>query len=446
MHIVRCFVPAVAALLLLPVLLPAQATPSVPLPQIAPSWSPFPEPPFAEPSPNVGSLPFVLDYEFFTPVYRNRDQNGVQRNVQFRPFLPYRFKPYANRPDTVEWRGYGQAFAPHALHAYLSGSVYNSSTDIYYDPASGFTDQDYIDQFREVGAYTIDSLQVFLYQNPLAAATKHGMVFTAHRSTYDFLSEDYRSLGFNKEMGTLPVVTRRLISAGALDSSSRNDSIFATRLAFTPSDSMRFAAGESAILLFVNDSTPAVSSNNVPPDADVQQTIYQLEWRFGSRADTIVGTPDTRTEPLDAYKSFGLVVYVDNEYAHFVRSIWHDLEFQGKPGIADLNLALWGTADLGAGLSVRFGPGANLATALSAPAPNPAITSTKIDFTIARPCAMRLDLFASDGRLVRSLIDGRMERGRYSYALELDRVTPGPYLVRLTADGQTSTQPLVVGR
>lgn len=446
MKIVRSIILLLLSVVLFPALVMAQGSSPAPVLQIAPSTSPFPEPPFAEFSPSAQPIPIELEYEFFTPVFRNRDENGVLRNVQFRPFIPYRFKPYTNRPDTVEWRGFGQAFAPRALYEYLSGSVYNSSTHIYYSDAGGGSDQDYIDQFKEINGYTIDSLQIFLYQNPLATTTSHGMVFTAHRTSYDFLGSDYKAFGFSQEIESLPLVTIRPISAQALDSSSRNDSIFAMRLAFTPGDSMHFAPGESAILLFLNDSTPAVSSDNVPPDADVQQTIYQLEWRFGSRADSVAGTPDTRSQPLDDYKSFGLVVYVDNEKQRFVRSMWHNLEFQEKPGIGDLNMALWGTAQLGAGLSVHFGPGAIPATTLAAPVPNPAVSSTRIDFALPRSGDVKLDLFESDGRLVHNLIDGRMERGNYSYDLALGDVQPGHYFVRLSAGGTSLTQSLVVSR
>ena len=87
-------------------------------------------------------------------------------------------------------------------------------------------------------------------------------------------------------------------------------------------------------------------------------------------------------------------------------------------------------------------------TALSAVYPNPLQSATKIDFALAKPGVVQLDLFDLHGARVRSLTNQHYEAGRFQlpWSGVDDRgrsVAPGVYFVRFVANG-TSTMRRIV--
>ena len=81
--------------------------------------------------------------------------------------------------------------------------------------------------------------------------------------------------------------------------------------------------------------------------------------------------------------------------------------------------------------------------------PNPLRSSSVISFSLNRPSHARLEIFDMNGRLVRTLLDGRTAQGTSSISWNGLRdngmeAANGIYLIRLTTEGKTITKQLVV--
>lgn len=405
----------------------------VDLPQKAPS-APFPVPTVAVGELEL-ALPVTQDYLWFSRIYRNT-------GARFYPFVPYKFAPRAGGSDTVEWRGVGEIFAPAVNYSFYSGSVYNIGSSIYYDTTDGGeSDQDYIDQYLDAGAFTIDSMQLFVYENAAAGLGGYDGKLLLLRTDVDFAGAEYQSLGFAKNRSELPVVYERTLGRDLLnEASGGNDSIFATRIRFTPQDNIRFARGESAVVVYVNETAPAVGPDNIAVNADVQQLYSQLEWKDGSR-----GTPDTRKNPLPDYKSLGVVLYRDKAGNDRLLSGFKSLTFEEKPGIFDLNMVFWGTLEMGSGVHYHFGTkGSSSGSTLGEATPNPVRTTARIPFSLAHGGQVTIDLYDITGAHRLSLVKGSYPAGAYSCDLPAEALSPGSYVVRMITGKEMTARRLVI--
>lgn len=75
--------------------------------------------------------------------------------------------------------------------------------------------------------------------------------------------------------------------------------------------------------------------------------------------------------------------------------------------------------------------------------PNPFTARTEIGFTLARPAAVRVDLFDVSGRRLGTLVDGRLDAGAHAPAWDGRdddgrRLGNGVYFYRVTLDGRTA--------
>jgi len=382
--------------------------------------------------PSEPRVAAIDQYVWFPPVFRNRD-------ARIFPFVPYRFPVTPEKPDTIEWRGIGQIFAPSYCHAFYSGSVYNDTSNIYYDTTGGGpSDQDYIDQFLDRGAFTIDSLQLFVYENALAGRGNFGGKVVIMKTATDFSDPLYRTSGYAQLRQDLPVVWEQIMTPEVLDAASRSvDTIVATRIRIPSSANLRFAEGESVVALYVNDDAPAVGPDNVPADADVQQLSTQLEFREGSFVDS------TLRDQLEAHKSLGVVLLRDRSGTETVLSGFKNLTYQGVAGVFDLVMVFWGTVETKAGVNYHFGSPA-AGTTLGAPAPNPVLTHTRIPFTMVARSRATIDLFDAAGRHVRSLVDDDLPAGSWSVDVITDDLPNGLYVVRMVVGDRMLTRTLVV--
>lgn len=399
----------------------------------------FPAIPMPTPSVMKGdllpSLPSAAnsEYVWFPPIFRNRD-------ARVYPFVPYRFAPQPGSNDTIEWRGIGQIFAPSFNHGFYSGSIYNDTSNIYYDTTGGGPgDQDYIDQFLDAASFTIDSLQIFVFENALAGRGNYGGKVLVMKTTTDFSSAAYRNDGYARLRQDLPVVWEQVLTPDVLDAASRGpDTTIATRIRIPASANIRFAEGESAVVLYVNDEAPAPGPDNVPPNADVQQVTTQLEWRDGSFYDT------TLANPLDDYKSLGVVLFRDRNGNETILSGFRNLTYQGVRGIFDLLMVFWGTVEGKAGVNYHIGTAVS-ATTLGRPTPNPAIERTRIPFTLMTRTQTKLDLYDATGRLIRALADEDFPAGAWSVDLQTSDLPAGLYFVRMIAGDRVMATQMIVG-
>ncbi|HYE58641.1 MAG TPA: T9SS type A sorting domain-containing protein [Rhodothermales bacterium] len=83
---------------------------------------------------------------------------------------------------------------------------------------------------------------------------------------------------------------------------------------------------------------------------------------------------------------------------------------------------------------------------LDAPAPNPAQDATRLAFTLAAPGSARLSVHDLLGREVDVAAEGTFAAGRHEASLDVSRLAPGAYVVRLTAEGTVRTRILSVAR
>ena len=89
--------------------------------------------------------------------------------------------------------------------------------------------------------------------------------------------------------------------------------------------------------------------------------------------------------------------------------------------------------------------------AFSAPAPNPARTTTRFELSLPQAAPVRVEAFDLGGRRVRSLVDGVREAGRADVTWDLrdDQGLPvraGVYLIRAVLPGKVVTHRSVVVR
>lgn len=94
---------------------------------------------------------------------------------------------------------------------------------------------------------------------------------------------------------------------------------------------------------------------------------------------------------------------------------------------------------------------APLAFSLHPNYPNPFNPATTISYEIAANDHVRLEIFDSGGRMVRSLVDAPQQAGRYSYAWDGadfsgQRVSSGVYFAKLTSDSFSQTQKMILAK
>jgi hypothetical protein len=78
--------------------------------------------------------------------------------------------------------------------------------------------------------------------------------------------------------------------------------------------------------------------------------------------------------------------------------------------------------------------------------PNPFNPSTNFSFTLARPSEVTLRIYDVSGRLVSTVLEGRMEAGRYSIPFDAGDMASGVYFYRLKAADFERTRKMVVLR
>lgn len=420
---------------LIPATLPVMAQQKAPL--LAPlnaTATTMPNPTrYEEPAPPASLSAAVSDYIWFPPIFRNRE-------ARIFPFIPYRFPLQPGSTDTIEWRGIGQIFAPAINHDFFSGSVYNDTSNIYYDTTGGGPgDQDYIDQFLNVGPFTIDSLQIFVFENALAGRGAFSGKVLVMKTAADLSTVDYRNNGFAQLRQDLPVVWEQVLTPEVLDAASPDTvTTIATRIRIPGSANIRFAEGESAVVLYVNDDAPAVGPDAIPPDADVQKITTQLEWRDGEFSDS------TLSGPLEAHKSLGVVLYRDQQGTETILSGFRNLTYQGTPGNFDLLMVFWGTVETKAGVNYHVGtrPGSVM---LGEATPNPSVDRTRLPFSLITRSYTMLDLYDATGRHLRTLASADLPPGAYSVDIETSDLATGVYLVRMVTDDRVTTRRIMVG-
>ncbi len=98
------------------------------------------------------------------------------------------------------------------------------------------------------------------------------------------------------------------------------------------------------------------------------------------------------------------------------------------------------------GLTHRLFEVAGDPPALRQSAPNPAGSSSRVDFTIPFEGPVTIALFAADGTLVEHLVDGMLGAGNHEVTVDLTSIPSGVYYYRMNFYNYVATRALVVRR
>lgn len=332
-------------------------------------------------------------------------------------------------------QGAGQIFNPRTVYSFYNGTVFNESSGFhdFGDNPNGFTDQDYIDQFAGAGAYTIDSVYMFVFQNPADQIPEFPGNAYIFKNTTNLQSSSYKTNGFRVTRTTLnnSKLFERQISvdelAAALDQA--NNTVFATAL--IPDQPLEFAAGENAVVLYTQDSAAAFDSN-APDDAEGQRFLGRLEYATGSFDEGAF------SDSLAAYKALG-VYLLKNGSTQVVTSTWKagiGYLGGGTLAIVDHNIRFFGSVEIG-GSGVKYQFGSDVAgQGLGNVSPNPVRENATVPFSINESSNVALDLFSANGTHVKTLADQRYVKGNYTIDVPVSDLNDGIYLVRMIVGNQ----------
>jgi flagellar hook assembly protein FlgD len=78
--------------------------------------------------------------------------------------------------------------------------------------------------------------------------------------------------------------------------------------------------------------------------------------------------------------------------------------------------------------------------------PNPSQGLTSIGFTLDHAANVSLEVLNGLGQLVSTLSNGQLGEGRHSFSFNAENAVNGLYLIRLTVDGHSQTQRLLLTR
>lgn len=347
--------------------------------------------------------------------------------------------PVSYNSGAITIRGVGNLFAPKYFYTLFNGSVYNGTSNIYFDGTGpdGITDQDYIDQFKGAGGFTIDSVNFSMFENPsnVGTETQVPTVFNVYKVTENLASSSFRTNGLVKPHAGLEVVGSHEFSTQDIDATISDNRIVRTSVLFDPP--LLFNDGESAVLMYENPEAAAV------PNTDVTEGNTN---EYQSMRGVIELMPGGTAMP--SYKTMS-VLLVQEAAGKTVVSTWRLLSYgqapNQQPAILDMDIRVFGVVDLTSGVRYHFGTEVG-GQGVGNVSPNPVVADTRIPFSLTERSNVTLDLFNSGGQHVRTLATGSYIPGQYSVPVTVGDLENGVYLVRMTAGTKVYTQKIVVSK
>jgi hypothetical protein len=397
--------------------------------------------------PHAGAAAAVEQpYTWQTAIFRRYD--GANDSNRSDYFIPRTFASSGR-----QWRGVGQIFAPGVIYSYYyNPRIYNENSQILIPtrfPDGDFeSDLQYVQQFKDAQAYIIDSLRFFVYRDRDAIPQNDGKIIVFSTTT-DFNGAAYKQSGFHAPRAALQSRYTRTLTPEELDTTWQEiggeGRIFARTERFAPDNPLIFGAGESAVVMYINDDAPSLAEP--PDDADRQGVMGTLEYRTGYRDGTVTPVINTRGDSLTAYKSLGVVMYRGaTDPKDTIHSAWTNLLSDNRPAVFNVNMVVWGTVDLQSGVRYHFGTDA-ASQGLAQVTPNPVTAGeARLPFTLTESSDVTIDLFDVTGRHVAGLVDGRYVPGHYSIALPVQELHSGAYLARMVAGGRIYTMTIAVSK
>jgi FlgD Ig-like domain len=232
----------------------------------------------------------------------------------------------------------------------------------------------------------------------------------------------------------------------------------------TTGDSMGIGNPKSAFLVVARNATNTIlwpsrpdsgySVDNIPPVVPAPFTgnraagITHLHWNPNPDAD-LAGyrlyrgsTPSFTPGPATLLAALPDTGYADASSPTFTYKLTAIDVHGNESAIATLTPS---------GIAAVDGPPVSGALALLAPEPNPASRATTLGWTLPQTAAVRLEVFDTGGRRVRTLADGEWPAGAYATAWNLrdDAGRPlaaGLYFARLSTGGGTLVRRIAIAR
>lgn len=215
-----------------------------------------------------------------------------------------------------------------------------------------------------------------------------------------------------------------------------------------PWSQYRVEAVETGGLVHLSAVVSAYSIDNLPPPAPVASldqsgVPWVLSWAAPAipdfaeacvyRGDTAGFTPTT---PLQCGAGTSYLEY--DTATHYYVVQFADTHGNLSPFSAEVSPDVTDVPDAGARL-----------TGITRIYPNPFNPRTRVAFTLGEPGPVRLELFAANGRFVRTLLDE--SRGAGAFEVVWDgtdgrggRLASGPYLLRMESNGQIDARKILL--
>ncbi len=76
--------------------------------------------------------------------------------------------------------------------------------------------------------------------------------------------------------------------------------------------------------------------------------------------------------------------------------------------------------------------------------PNPATDKTTVQFTVAQPSLVSVNVYDANGKIVKTVMNGNLEKGSYSFPVNTAGLSKGIYFVKMTSGTDTKNEKLIV--
>lgn len=399
------------------------------------------------------TIPYFWDSHIVQRVGTNITPQGRFRSDtnRFDITIPLFIPDSAGSQSGLVIRGAGQILAPRYFFPFYDGYYNGDSVD------AAARDQDYVDQFKGVQEWSLDSVRMSVFHNSdnqfpnfigqidmyrlntdysNRMNTDSGIAIRRGFADSNFLMEDYRYvLGQSELQGTIT-------QAGA---------IVPTTLMFDPP--IEFGKDESAMIMYINDFADRVEQPIGGDDdrREWQRLIGYMEYQNGDGSTT-----DPYRNPVPRYMVHGMILR-DDDGAQVMRTSFRSgLVIGGTPYHANFNVIWFGSVvlndsdvpELPQSLSVRYHFGVDASDqGLAEITPNPVREEAVIPFTLSETAQVTVELYTADGRKVETLLqDKKYVAGKYTIHLGAEDLENGAYLVRMAANGKNYSTKFVVAK
>ena len=373
-----------------------------------------------------------------------RDTN--RRDMTFPLFIP----DSEGAQTGLEIRGAGQILAPRYFYPFYDG---------YYDGDSAnpnARDQSYIDQFRGVQEWVLDSMRISVFHNSNnqfpnfigqldfyrlgtdysnRRVTDSGLVFRRGELDSNALMEEYRYIfGQSELQGTISGST-----------------VVATSVGFDPP--IELEKDESVMAMYINDFAERVEQ---PIGGDEDQREWQRLIGYMEYLNGDGTTESPFRNPVPRYMVHGTILRNDDGVETISSTFRSGITLGGTPYHVNFNVLWFGSVvlnsedvpELPQTVSVRYHFGVDASDqGLADVTPNPVREEAVIPFMLSESAQVTLELYSADGNKVATLLqDKKYVEGKYTVHLDARDLDNGAYLVRMSANGKNYSSKLIVAK